>query len=190
MTEKLILVRHGRSAHVHAGAMDLAGFYRWREAYEAAGVIAGEVPPPELAELARNAGALVASNAPRAIESARLLAPEREPIISPLLRELDLHPPNVRLRMPLLAWALAFGVRSLWRWMSRQPHLTTAEEMVRLARAAQWLGELTKQHGEVVVVTHHSFRMELMKVLKAEGWEATVPRKKSAHWSVWSFRRG
>lgn len=99
---EIVLVRHGRSAHVHAGWIDVHGFHRWREAYEAAGILPGEVPPAELLERARRAGVVVASDAPRAIESARLLSEGREVISSPLVRELDLPPPAVRaLRLPL-----------------------------------------------------------------------------------------
>ena len=188
MTEKIILVRHGRSAHVHAGWIDLAGFHRWREAYEAAGVIAGEVPPPALAERATNAGALVASTAPRAIESARLLAPQRQPLLSPLLVELDLLPAAVPLRMPLIGWAFAVGARHLHRALTSQPRLAP-EESARVAAAARWLGELAGQHGEVLAVTHHSLRTELARRLLAEGWEAAEPRRRSAHWSAWSFSR-
>ncbi|HEY0141262.1 MAG TPA: hypothetical protein VGF48_10215 [Thermoanaerobaculia bacterium] len=186
--EKIVLIRHGRSAHVHAGWIDLAGFHRWREAYEAAGVISGEVPPPELAALAKNAGALVASTAPRAIDSARLLAPRREPLTSPLLRELDLVPAAVPLRMPLIGWAFAVGARYLHRAVTSQPRLTP-EESERIAAAARWLGTLARQHGEVLVVTHHSFRTELAKLLLAEGWQAAEPRRRSSHWSAWSFSR-
>src|SRR3712207_4119623 len=114
---KITLIRHGRSAHVVTGLLDLDAVRRWREVYEAAGVMAGEVPPRELHDLAATAGLLAASDTRRAIESAQLLA-SRDIETTPLLRELDLHPPNIRLRMPLLLWAIAIGLRVLNTKMS------------------------------------------------------------------------
>jgi broad specificity phosphatase PhoE len=184
--QKIILIRHGRSAHVHAGWIDQAGFLRWREAYEAAGIVPGEVPPLEVRDVAAGAGLLVASDIPRAVESAHLLASGARVEVSPLFRELTLVPPDLgRLRLPLAAWALVYGVRMLFR---KAAHVTPAEEE-RARAAAGWLAERAAEHGTVVVVTHASFRWLLAKRLRAKGWRCVVPRKRSAHWSVWAFSR-
>ncbi|HYI11864.1 MAG TPA: hypothetical protein VEK57_22600 [Thermoanaerobaculia bacterium] len=183
---KIVLVRHGRSAHVHAGWIDFAGFLRWREAYEAAGIDAGDTPPRELRELAATAGVLAASDIPRAVESVRLLAPGTDVVISPLLRELELTPPNLgSLRLPLAGWALAYGVRMLVR---AHAHVTPAEHE-RAREAARWLAQLADEHGRVVVVTHATFRSVLAKKLASAGWYTARPRRHSAHWSAWSFSR-
>ncbi|HEV2843763.1 MAG TPA: hypothetical protein VG477_02860 [Thermoanaerobaculia bacterium] len=189
MAAEIVLVRHGRSAHVHAGWIDLQGFHRWREAYEAAGILAGETPPPELRALAERAGAVIASNAPRAIESARLLAPEREVITSPLLREMDLPPPTLHgWRLPLIGWALAYGFQSLFRGMTLRPH-ASAEETARAREAARWLMGIAKGHGPVVAVTHATFRGLLARALADEGWSCGTKIWRAHHWSAWSFTR-
>jgi broad specificity phosphatase PhoE len=183
---EIFLVRHGRSAHVHAGWIDYAGFRRWREAYDAAGIDPRETPPRDLQELARKAGVVVTSDTVRAVESARLLTPDAEIVISPLLREFTLVPPNLRrLRLPLVAWALAYGARMLMR---PHEHITPAEHE-RASEAAQWLAGLAEEHGRVVAVTHHAFRSVLAKTLENAGWRSEVPRRRSAHWGVWGFRR-
>jgi broad specificity phosphatase PhoE len=182
----ITLIRHGRSAHAQAGWIDRPGFLRWRAAYEAAGIADGETPPPALQRLAASAGLLVASNIPRAIESARLLAPGAEVAVSPLLRELELAPPHLgTLRLPLFAWALAYGVRMLVR---QHEHVTPAEH-ARAREVAAWLAGLAEEHGTVVAVTHQSFRSILSKALVAEGWRIEIPRRRSAHWSAWSLSR-
>ena len=49
MTRRIVLVRHGPSAHTESpGWIDAAGVYRWREAYDAAGILAQSAPPAEL----------------------------------------------------------------------------------------------------------------------------------------------
>ena len=184
MAAEILLVRHGRSAHVHAGWIDLQGFHRWREAYEAAGILAGEVPPPELRVLAERAGAVAASDAARAVESARLLAPERDVLTSPLLRELDLPPPALHgWRLPLAGWALAYGVR----WLSGS--LASPVEVARAREASEWLTGLSREHGAVVAVTHASFRGLLARSLADEGWFCGTRTRRSPHWSAWRFSR-
>lgn len=183
--QRIVLVRHGRSAHVHAGWIDYDGFVRWREAYEAAGLDAKEVAPPAVRALAAEAGAIVASDAPRAIESARLLAPDANAIISPLVRELDLVPPVLRVRLPLVAWALVYGVRMLIR---AHEHITPAEHE-RAAEAARWLDDLSRDRGTIVVVTHATFRSLLARTLPAHGWRATLRGRRTAHWSIRAFEK-
>ena len=186
---KIALVRHGRSAHVYAGWIDLAGFHRWREAYEAAGIDEREEPPPELRALAANSGIIVAGEAPRAIESARLLDPQRHVQTSPLLHELELVPPNIRgVRMPLPAWALAFGLRSVITSASfRAP--ASAAEVQRSRDAAAWLEDLAERHETVLAVSHASFRSLIFQRLIERGWRCSTPTRRSSHWSVWSFDR-
>lgn len=189
---ELILIRHGRSAHVHAGWIDVHGFHRWREAYEAAGILDSEVPPPEIRERAGRAGVIVCSDAQRAIDSARRLADDREMrtvVISPLLRELELSPPALRaVRLPLAGWALTFGISWLFRGITTWPHASEAE-LVRVREAAEWLAGLAREHRAVAVVTHASFRSVLTRTLLAQGWTAGAGRRRSSHWSAWTLTR-
>jgi broad specificity phosphatase PhoE len=188
VSSEIILIRHGRSAHVQTAWIDTQGFHRWRDAYEAAGILPTEVPPDEVWERARRAGIVVASTAPRAVESARLLAEGREVITSPLLRERELSPPSLRVRLPLAGWALAYGAQWLFRALTSRPHAPEAE-VARAREAAEWLTELARRHGGVAVVTHASFRALLAGTLMAEGWKGDGARRRSRHWSAWSFSR-
>ena len=180
--QTILLVRHGRSAHVHSGFVDRAAFDRWREAYESAGIDERDQPPAALKALASTSAITVASTAPRAVQSAELLDPERDIPASPLLRELDLVPPNVRVRMPLLGWALAIGVRRIIQAVSPL-------ELQRAREAAEWLVGLAERHETVLAVTHASFRSLLASQLVGRGWRCEIPSGRSRHWSVWSFHR-
>lgn len=184
--EEIILVRHGRSAHVHGGWMDRDGFLRWRAAYEAAGIAAAERPPAALQAMAADGAVIVSSEVRRAIESAQLLAPGAPIMTSPLLHELELTPPVLgRIRLPLLGWALSFGVRLLVR---AEPYVTAAERE-RADGAAGWLTSLAAEHGRVIVLTHASFRAVLARALTARGWQARKRQGRSRHWSAWRFTR-
>ena len=152
--------------------------------YDAAGIEAGEKPPDGLQAIATSAGMILASDAPRAIESARLLSAGAPVTISSLLREFELAPPNLgSLRLPLAGWALAYGVRLLVR---PRAHITDAERE-RAREAGRWLAGLTEEHGLVVAVTHATYRSALAKALERERWRCQSPRRSSAHWSAWSF---
>jgi hypothetical protein len=184
---RLALVRHGRSAHVHRGWIDRGGFDAWREAYEAAGLHGSEQAPADLVRLAADATLVVASDAPRAVESARLLAPGREITLSPLLRELALPGPDLRrLRLPLAGWALAVGARNLLQTLrSRYP---PPSELPRIAEAADWLADLAAHQPFVVAVTHGAMRQQLALHLVRRGWQPHGRRRSLHHWSAWLFR--
>jgi broad specificity phosphatase PhoE len=165
---------------VHSGWIDRDGFLRWREAYENAGIDPREAAPATLRALAAGSGVVVASNVRRAIESAQHLS-DREIVTSPLLRELDLVPPRLgRLRLPLLGWAIAIGIRG---------HVT-ADEKERAGEAIDWLAELAGRHGSVLAVTHGSFRAVAAKELLRRGWQLDPSRRTIRHWSAWTFTSG
>jgi broad specificity phosphatase PhoE len=185
---RLILVRHGRSSHVHRGWVDSRGIRAWREAYEAAGIRETERVPAGLEQVAAQVDLIVSSDAARALSTARLLAPERAIIVSPLLRELDLKTPDLGgLRLPLAAWTAAIAGRVLLLTLRRQ--YPSASEVARLSAAAAWLEELTSRHSSVLAVTHGSFRQEIARLLLRTGWEAEDRSRAIHHWSAWSFIR-
>lgn len=184
---RVALIRHARSSHVHAGWIDANGFRAWREAYEAAGIHESERVPDHLERLADSADVVLSSDAPRAVASARLLAPGHEMIVSPLLRELDLRPLHLgALRLPLPAWALAVGGRTLLLTIRGQ--YPSAAETDRINKAAAWLEELAVQHSLILVVTHATFRRRLANRLLQAGWQREPGRRTMKHWSAWFFR--
>lgn len=163
--------------------MDHAGFVAWREAYEAAGISAGEVPPPGVAALLADATVFAASDARRAIESARLLAGNRDIVVSPLFRELELRGIDFGpLRLPLFGWALTVGVRALFR-------LRDSSEEQRVRDASAQLAALAESEELIAVVTHASFRRRLARQLLGDGWRREGGNSSMRHWSVWTFVR-
>ena len=92
---RVLLIRHGPSAHSESpGWIDAAGVDRWREAYDAAGILSDSVPPPGISSEVAGADVLVTSDLPRALASAERLAPGKAVHVSPLFRELSLEVPR------------------------------------------------------------------------------------------------
>ena len=187
--KRIHLVRHGRTAATQSGWLDHRAVDEWRVAYDAAGLVAGEAPPAALHAVAAQAGIVVASDLPRAIESASLLLPEGRVHHSPLLRETPLPIPALAgVRLPMSLWALAIGVR--WMHEMRQPDARRRDEpWGRSRQAAEWLESLADAHGSVLAVTHGAFRAYLATALETRGWSRTARRRRYNHWSAWELVR-
>jgi len=167
------------------------GFRAWRAAYELAGIRDDEPVPAPLRALALRADLVLTSDAPRAVASARRLAPDREPVVSPLLRELDLEGPALLgLTLPLAAWAVAVGARAFALTLRRR--YPAPPETDRLRAAAVWLDELAPSGArpvEILAVTHASFRRRLAGELESRGWCAETGARTLAPWSAWRYSR-
>jgi broad specificity phosphatase PhoE len=182
MTRRLLLVRHGHSAHTHDGSwIDLPRAKRFEQLYDAASIRDDSHPPAELLALSRAAAVLMASDLPRAVASIRRLAPDREPVISPLLRELYFEIPSWGPRLPLLAWDALFHA---W-WTVRMPLATGHPELQRARAAAA--GVDANAAGLTIAVTHGGFRRLLARQLTARGWTISGPTSSFANWSAWEL---
>ena len=188
MTERrILLVRHGRILAPPAAWMDAAAFERWREACDSAGLAPGESAPAALSEAAASA-CIVASDLPRARESAARLAPGRDVSEHASLREIPLAVPTwVPGRWPPAVWD-AFVHLS---WAARIVRGTdvSAEDGRRASECAAWLSALAQEKTCVITVTHGVFRRVLARALAALDWREEQSRRDWACWSVWEFRQ-
>jgi broad specificity phosphatase PhoE len=192
---EIILVRHARSAHVERGWLNAEGVRQWMIAYDAAEIAAHDPPPMQLVELAKGAGTIVASDLPRAIASAAVLAPSANVQTSVLLREAPLETPDRPfprlwgIRLPLRLWGMVFMSRWLWASWRKLP-LPGVDEvaLARAEAAADWLVDLSAGRGRVIAVTHGTFRTLVTAALERRGWQG--PDKRPFHnWSAWRFER-
>jgi broad specificity phosphatase PhoE len=193
---EIVLVRHGRSAHVERAWLDTDGLRRWAVAYDAAEIAVNDPPPRALVQLATGAGIVVASDLPRAIASAALLAPAESVQTSALLREAPLETAERRLpslwgmRLPLRIWGIFFLSRWLWAyWRDLPLPGVDASALARAEEAADWLTGLAADRGRVVAVTHGTFRTVLATALTRRGWRGP-DRRSYQTWSAWRMVRG
>ena len=183
---RIVLVRHGPSAHVHtAGPVDCAGFEGWRAAYDSAGIQEVSRPPEYLVALAADATHVVASDLRRAVESAERLASGREVVASALLREMPLAIPAWPTRLPLGGWGVLISLG--WGYRIVRGSDASADERARAAAAAEWLAGITADGSTTLAVTHGAFRRLLGRQLVACGWTSTGRVGGYRPWSAWSF---
>jgi broad specificity phosphatase PhoE len=183
----ILLVRHGRSALAHrAGWVRAHEVPAFERAVDAAGIRADDAPPTALLQIAARAEVLVASDLPRAVASVRRLAPRREPILLPSLREIQLEPPRwIPVRLPIFAWD--WLNQALWTYrLVRGAH---HDAVRRGEEAGAWLADRASSAGLVLAVTHGGFRRILGRVLEARRWKPGGRFRGYGNWSVWSFSR-
>jgi broad specificity phosphatase PhoE len=186
MGRRIVLVRHGRSAHNASGRLDRSGLDRWFVEYDAAGIADDSQPPIELRLIAQRAGIVAASDLERARTSAERLVPGASIVISPLLRETSLPIPSLgSARLPLGIWALAIGLGWIYRRSRGEQPAPGAHEQA--TAAAAWLIELAERHDSVLAVTHGSIRPMIARSLIANGWIQESGGRRFRHWSAWTF---
>lgn len=186
MTQRILLVRHGRSSYQHDGRwLDLAGVREFERGYNSAGIRDDDLPPPQLIEEVRTA-LIVASDMPRALASVSRLVPGCEPHVSPLLRELTVEVPTwIPFRMPVEVW----DTLQYWNWTYRLMRKLDHDDVRRAGKAADWLLERVGREPTTCVVTHGMFRRVLHAQLAMRGWKPVPGRRTFANWSVWSYAR-
>lgn len=161
---------------------------QFEDAYDAAGIVEGSTPPFALIDSATNAGLIVASDLPRAIDSAERLAGGRRIVYSALLREIRLEPPRwIPFRLPIEAWDAFSHAHWSYRLL-----VGTSHEFVRRAdAAAEWLEQQARAAKSIVAVTHGGFRRILARSLVRRGWRAGALARQGRHanWSSWELGR-
>ena len=186
MASRIVLVRHGPSAHVTKSILlDRSGVEAWRVAYDAAGIQAEARPPQSLTRLAADATHVVASDLPRALGSAQRLGAPRAILSSDLLRESPLTIPNWEVRMPLGFWGMLMSTAWFYR-IARGTDMSPAERS-RTAAATDWLLGMAGGAATLVVVTHGVFRRMLSSELRQRGWACAERNGGYRHWSAWIF---
>ena len=121
-----------------------------------------------------------------AIESIQRLAPGREALTTPLLKEVyfqtvDLLP----IRMSVSSWDILDYFITGARIRLRRP----CPELSRAQEATEWLLSRVAPSSSLLAVTHRGFRRYLWACLVDRGWTPEFRRKRYHNWSIWSFRR-
>jgi len=186
---RIVLVRHGHSAHTASpGWIDASGVERWREAYDAAGILDDSNPPAPLVAAAARADCVLTSDLKRALASAERLAPGRAARVSPLLREMYLEIPRwLRARWPLPVWEICIHLH--WLVQERRGAIASDGDLRRAAQAVSFLDDVTREAPSIVVVTHGAFRRLIAARLVATGWTRESRVGGFQNWSAWSFHR-
>ena len=169
---------------MHARWIDRAAVLEWIDGYDAAGILPDSRPPESLVRTAAEAHHVVASDMPRAIASAERIAPGRELLTSPLLRETHLTQARWPTPLPLSAWALL--AHGWWKYRNLRGIDPPPAHRDQASRAARWLDDVVRDGASAVVVTHGVFRYVLTNHLVREGWSCDQRAGGYTNWSAWT----
>lgn len=180
---RISLLRHGAPRIDTPRRLDAHEFARWVEAYDAAEIIDQRPPPGTLHGLSHSC-AIVCSDLPRSLSSARAL--RLTPLLqSELFRECPLPaPPRLPLRLSASGWLLA--MRLPW-WCGYSGEVESARQSrLRSEHAANELERLANEHGEVLLIGHGMFNHFLAGELRKRGWLGSRLGP-AGHWSRRDF---
>lgn len=169
---RIILVRHGRPALPLRPRTGHHGFADYIDAYEAAGLDPGSLPPKELSDLARELGHVFTSDRPRSHESAKAMAPHAQLEANALFAEAPLaSPPIPLLKMRVPKWAVV--ARVLWH-AGYHPEIEDYRKAKhRAAQAADILIAKVRDGGTAILVAHGYFNAMIGRQLRQRGFSRT-----------------
>jgi broad specificity phosphatase PhoE len=172
---RVILIRHGQPDIALAPRTSHSGFRNYIDAYEEAGLDPQSAPPEELRDLMKELSEVFTSGKPRALDSARVLAPNAELIVDPLFVEAPLASPRIPLlKMRVQKWAVV--ARLLWHAGYHPEIEPYARARKRAADAANILMTRARRDGAAALVAHGYFNFLIGRELRRRGF-----RKSGTH---------
>jgi len=184
---RIVIVRHGRPTVDLPARIRPAEMPELVRRYDAAGIDRSFVPPLAVQRLARAAGRIVASDLPRAVESARMLAPRRRVETQRMFREAGLPTPWFGpARVDPAVWGTVLRIAWFMGWAPNGESVLRAR--ARATAAARTLTDLSERAGSVLLVGHGVFNGLIAWELCKAGWAG--PRVlRGSYWSFGVYER-
>lgn len=168
---RIHLARHGKPDLPARGWLSRAQFNAWWSEYGRVGLVASDQAPEILQGIAARAAAIVASPAPRAHETARALAANRDIVIDVIYAEAPLPAPWILpyIQMSPVIWGIT--ARFTWWLGYAGGGESRYEAELRAREAADRLIELAADgDGDVLLCGHGWFNHMMARELKRRGW--------------------
>jgi broad specificity phosphatase PhoE len=181
----IVLARHGEPALSRRIRLDAPGYRRWWSAYEEGGILAGQTPPAELLDLARQADVIFASTRRRAIETAEAVVAGKAFVRDAMFVEAPLPPPPLPGVMKLGPKAWGVIARAAWWFGYHGGQETRAEAQARARAASARLTAAAQGGADVLLIAHGFFNLMVGLELKRLGWR----RMEDRGFKYWATRR-
>jgi broad specificity phosphatase PhoE len=187
MSGAVILARHGEPALSRKLRLNAAQYRDWWARYEAGGLAPIQAVPPELAAIAKSAGAVLSSTRERAVQSAKALGAGGVVDSDSVFIEAPLPVPPLPAWLRLSPRHWGFLSRFCWWWFNYHAgQESVAQAHRRAAAAARRLIERAAGGQDVLLVAHGFFNAMIGRALRARGWRRTTG-KGFKYWSVRRF---
>lgn len=184
---RIVLLRHGEPDVPSPGKLKASEIPRWIELYNAAGLKIGHRPSREAIEIANDCNAIVCSDLPRSVESARALGVKKVNHIESVFREMAL--PYARFPSPRLSpymWLVLF--RALWFLGYSANGESLHEARLRASNGANRLTAIAEHSGSVLLVGHGITNRFIATELLSSGWKGPGdPGKRYWEYGVYQY---
>ena len=183
---EITLLRHGKPVNLSLKRISASSFYEWVQKYNTSGLCSTSKPTTQALGCARDSKAIVCSELPRSIESAKVL--NSGSIISSniVFNEAGLPVASWNtLKLSPKIWALIFRVFWLLGYSKNSESFKEAKE--RAIKAVNKLTELAHEHESVLFVGHGIYNRILANELRKSGWSG--PKNPGTkHWSIGVYK--
>ena len=185
----ITLLRHGKPTTPTLDKLSASKFYEWVQEYNASGLCSSSKPTTEAIRHSNLCNAVVCSDLPRSIESAKALKADNIVLSNPIFNEAGLPVANWRtLKLSPKIWAVTFRV--LWLLGYSRNSESFKEAKTRASEAVRRLTEVAHEHERVLFVGHGVYNRMLANELRRSGWSG--PKNPgSRHWSfgVYEYKK-
>lgn len=166
---EIVIIRHGKPKIEPRGSVTAWGFGQWVDAYNKTGIDDTHAPSPSAVSIAKVCSAVVCSNLPRSIESAKALGVKNIEVQDPLFRECEMpHADWLYPKLSVLGWSVVFRILQMLGYSSNAESFKEARERANLC--ALRLSDLARKHESVLFVGHGSLNWLISKKLLRMGW--------------------
>ena len=166
---KITLLRHGKPIMPALKRLSASAFYEWVQEYNASGLCPTSKPTIEAISSAKECNAIVCSDLPRSIESAKALNAETIVLSSAIFNEAGMPSTNWHtLKLSPIIWAPIF--RLSWLFGFSRKSESFKESKIRAKEAVKKLTETAYEHENVLFVGHAVFNRILANELRKSGW--------------------
>ncbi len=170
---QIVLIRHGKVNYSPIAVLSASSFAEWVDDYNANELDLSLKPTADAMDIACKAKAVVCSELPRSIESARLLVTREISLTDPLFNEAGL--PTASWRFPRLSvriWVIVFRLAWLLGFSRNSESFRQARS--RAIEASNRLIDLAERHQSVLFVGHGIMNRLIAKQLRKRSWKCLV----------------
>jgi len=177
---KITIIRHGKPVIPSLTKLSAAKFSAWVDKYNSAGLCPTSKPTESAYSCAKKSNAVVCSELPRSLESAKALNNNNIVLSNSIFNEAGLPIANWQaVKLSPKAWAVVF--RILWIFGYSNNSESIKEAKIRVSEAVEKLTEIASEHESVLFVGHGVYNRMLANELRRSGWSG--PRNPgSKHW--------
>lgn len=178
---KIIILRHGKPVIPSLRKLSASAFSEWVNEYNAAGLSPTSKPTEHAKIHANDCNAIVCSELPRSIESAKAFNNKSIVLSDSIFNEAGLPGANWQvMKLSPKTWAVTFRV--LWLLGYSRSSESFKEAKSRATEAVEKLTEIAQEYESVLFVGHGVFNRILANELRRRGWFG--PKNPGAnHWA-------